>query len=152
MSAGEWQLYNSFLFNEGKKLIDLSADVFKVCLVTSASSAINKAVVDASYTAFAADAHEVGGGTGYTTGGAAVTPTWTGGGAVSVSTFSASNPSWQASGAGFTARAAVLYSDTSAGKLAVAYSLLDATPADVAVSAGNSLVVQVNTVFVKTAT
>ncbi|SRR5260370_19750533 len=152
MAAGQWTIYNDFLLNEGKKLIDLANDVFKCALFTAASIAINKAVVGANYTAFAADAHEVGSGTGYTTGGAAVTPSWVGGGAVSISTFSASNPVWTASGAGFTARAAVIYSSTSAGKLAVAYALLDATPADVVVTAGNSLTVQVNQIFTKVGT
>jgi hypothetical protein len=148
MPAGPWVLYNDFLFNEGRKAIDLVNDTFKIALFTSASSAINRAVSGAGYTAFAADGHEVAPGTGYSTGGAAVVSSWVGGGSSATSTFDTSNPSWTASGAGFTARAAVLYSDSSAGKLAVSYCLLDATPADVTVPSGTTLQIQVNDIFV----
>jgi hypothetical protein len=151
-APGPWILYSDFLFNEGKKLIDLSSDTFKIALFTSASSAINTAVVGAGYTAFAANGHEVSNANGYTTGGVAVTATWVGGGATATSTFNTTDPSWTASGAGITARAAVVYSDTATGKLAIAYCLLDSTPADVVVAAGNTLTISVANIFVESQT
>ena len=141
-ATGPWVLYNQFKLKLGQKAIDLVNDHFKVALFTSASVAINAAVTPATYASFAADAHEVSNANGYTTGGAAVTPTWSGGSTVTLAT---TQPSWTASGAGITARAAVLY-DSDTGD-AVAYMLLDSTPADVSAASGNSLTIQISTLF-----
>lgn len=149
MAAGPWVIYNDFLVNFGLKLINLDTDDFKVALFDSSSIAINEAVVGAGYTAFAADGHEVPNGNGYTTGGEdAANPTYVGGGATATGTFDTDNVSWTGADDGFTARAAVLYSDTSVGKLAVAYCLLDSTPQDLTVGAGEQITLAISTVFV----
>jgi hypothetical protein len=143
-----WLIYNQFKTNIGKKLLDLSVDTFKVALFTSPSSAINVAVSPATYTAFAADGNEVANGNGYTTTGVSVgVGTWTG---TSTLTFDSADATWTASGAGFTARAAVLYDSTSAGKEAVCYCLLDSTPANVTVSSPNTLTLQIANILTLT--
>jgi hypothetical protein len=146
-APGPWVLYNQFKKQLGLAQFTLNADTFYVALFTSASSAINAAVSVATYAAFASDGHEVGNGNGYTTGGVAVaTPTWTG---TSTLTFDVGNPSWTASSSGFTARAAVLYDSTTVGgtNYAIAYMLLDSTPADVTTAAGNTLTINVSNIF-----
>lgn len=148
-APSQFFIYADWLVTLGQKKVDLANDTFKCALFASTSSAINAAVVGATYTAFAANGHEVANGNGYTTGGAAcATPTWVGGGATPTGTFDTANPSWTASGAGFSARAAVIYDDTATGKPAVAYCLLDSTPADVNVAAGNTLEIDIANVFV----
>lgn len=137
-APGPWTLYNTFKTALGNGGINFGSDTCKIALFTSASIAINSAVSPATYTAFATDGHEVGNGNGYTTAGVSVAVTWTGG---STLTLGAANASWNATGSGFTARAAVLYDDTNGSKQAIAYCLLDSTPADVTVAAGNTLTI-----------
>lgn len=144
MSAGNWIIYNDFIAKSYKKLIDLSGgDTIKVALVLSTSNAINKALVGATYGAVT---NEVANGNGYTTGGTAATsPAVAGGGATATITFDTANVSWTASGAGFLARAAVIYDSTS-GDL-IAYCLLDSTPTDVTVAAGITISITIANIF-----
>lgn len=148
MAAGSWQIYNDFKLNQNKKLMDLSADTFKVALVTSTSNAIAVTLTPATY---ATITNELTTANGYTAGGFSVgAGSLSGGGATSTISFDTADATWTASGAGFTARAAVLYDDTAASKNLVAYMLLDATPADVTVQAGNTLTIQITNVFQET--
>lgn len=144
MAAGPWVIYNDFIAQSYKKVFDLDAtDTVKVALVLSTSNAINKALVGATYGALT---NEVANGNGYTTGGAtAASPVIAGGGATATITFDTSNVSWTGSGAGFTARAAVIY-DSTTGDL-IAYCLLDSTPADVTVASGVTLTITIANVF-----
>jgi hypothetical protein len=145
MAAGNWVIYNDFIATSYKKKMDLTADTIKVILVTSASNAINKALVSAQY---ATVNNELTTANGYTAGGAAATsPTITGGGATATITFDTANVSWTGSGAGFTARAAVMYDDTSTNKDLIAYFLLDSTPADVTVASGVTMTITIANVF-----
>lgn len=145
-APGPWVIYNDFKLNIGKKLIDLINDTFKVALVTSLSNAIDATLTPATYTTLN---HEVASGNGYTTAGAsAATPAWTGGGATASSTFDTADVTWTASGAGITARAAVLY-DVTSGHL-VAYMLLDSAPADVVIQPAVTEVIQIANVFTLT--
>jgi hypothetical protein len=144
-AAGPWVLYNDFKASAFKKRMDLTADAFLLALVTSASNAMNAALVTAQY---ATITNELTTANGYTaTGASAASPTITGGGATSTITFDCADVSWTASGAGFTARAAVLYDNTATNKDLVAYFLLDSTPADVVTAAGNTLTIQITNVF-----
>lgn len=147
MAGGTWIPYNDFLAQSYKKIFDLDAtDTIKVALVLSTSNAINKALVGATYGSLT---NEVANGNGYTTGGAtAGSPTISGGGATASITFDTANVSWTGSGAGFTARAAVIY-DSTTGDL-IAYGLLDNTPADVTVASGVTLTVTITNVFTAT--
>ncbi len=145
MAAGPWLLYNDFKAQSYKKIFDLDAtDTIKVALVTSSSNAIDVALVGATYGALT---NEVANGNGYTTAGAtAATPVIAGGGATATITFDTGNVSWTGSGAGFTARAAVIY-DSTTGDL-IAYCLLNSTgPSDVSVPTGVTLTITIATVF-----
>lgn len=144
MAAGNWNVYNDFKAQSYKKIFDIDAtDTIKVALVASTSNAINVALVGALYSAIT---NEVANGNGYTTAGATATsPVVTGGGATGTITFDTANVSWTGSGAGFSARAAVIY-DATTGDL-IAYCLLDSTPADVAVAAGVTMTLTIANVF-----
>ena len=143
-APSNWTPYNDCKLNVCKKLIDMSADTFYVALFTSASAAISTTVTPATYTAFAADGHEVTNANGYTTGGVSVgAGSLTGGGLTATITFDTSDAAFTATSSGITARAAVLYDYTAASKYAVAYCILDSTPADVVVSAGNTLTINI---------
>jgi hypothetical protein len=75
----------------------------------------------------------------YTLGGVALGGvSWTN--SAGVETFATGNASWTAAGGSITARYAVIY-DVTTGDL-LAYCLLDSTPADVTVTAGNTLTIQ----------
>lgn len=144
MAAGPWIIYNDFIAQSYKKVMDLGAtDTVKVALVLSTSNAIDKALVGAIYSSIT---NEVANGNGYTTAGAtASSPTIAGGGATATITFDTGNVSWTGSGAGFTARAAVIY-DSTTGDL-IAYCLLDSTPANVTVASGVTLTITIANVF-----
>lgn len=126
-------LYHSFKTKLGNKEIDLNSDTFNVALVTSTYTP-NAATHDE----YADLTNELATANGYTSGGAAIgTPTWnldTG-----TVTWDGDNVVWTASGAGITARYAVIYDATATGDPLVAYILMDNSPADVTVTAGNTL-------------
>jgi hypothetical protein len=144
-AAGPWVIYNDFKFNAFKKLMDCSADTFFVALVTSASNAMSATLTPATYATLT---NELATANGYTLGGVSVgAGSLTGGGATATVTFDTADATWTASGAGFTARAAVLFDNTDASKHLVAYCLLDSTPADVVTAAGNTLTLQITNVF-----
>lgn len=144
-APGPWVLYNDFKANAFKKVFNLSSDSIKVMLVTSASNAMDATLTPAKYSQLT---NEVSNANGYATGGVTPgSPSLTGGGATSTVTFDIADASWTASGAGITARAAVMYDDTATNKEAIAYMLLDSTPADVVVAAGNTLTIQIANVF-----
>ncbi len=146
MSAGNWIIYNDFIATSYKKQMNLNAsDTLKVILVSSSSNAINKALVTAQYSNVTNELSTSG---GYTSGGTtASSGVITGGGATGTITFDTGNVSWTGSGGGFTARAAVIYDDTSSNKDLIAYFLLDSTPADITVSAGVTLTITIANVF-----
>lgn len=144
--AGPWTLYNTFKLGSFQKLLDMDSDTFSVALVTNLSNAIDATLSPATY---AAINNELPTANGYTSGGFSVgVGTLTGGGAVATITFDVGNATWTGAGAGFTARAGVLY-DVTTGLL-VAYFLLDSTPADVTVPPGNTLTIQISNVFTAT--
>jgi len=138
--AASITFYNSFREYLGDGTIDLDTHTFKVML-TSSSYTPNAS----THTVKADVTNELSTANGYTAGGATLgSVTWTlSGGTV---TFDAADTAWTASGAGITARYAVIYDDTpsSPADPLVAYILLDTTPADVTASAGNNLTLQWN--------
>ena len=85
-------------------------------------------------------------GNGYTTGGVAVaSQSWTN--SSGTETWTMANGLWTASGAGITARYAVIYKNATVNTIVkplMAVCLLDTTPQDVVCSAGNNLTVQIN--------
>jgi len=148
MGPGPWTLYNDAKLNFFKKLMDLGGDTFKVALVTSSSNGLVATLTPGTYGTLTG---ELTTANGYTAGGAtAGSPTLTGGGATATITWNTNDVSWTASGAGFTARGAVMY-DSTAGDL-IAFFLLDSTPADVTIAAGNTLTISIASPKVFTAT
>ena len=136
MAAGSWTLTNNTRTYLLDGTFDLNTDTFKIALFTSASN------IGASSTTYAGLTNEVANGNGYTTGGNSVTGSLSG---TTTVTFDTTDPAvWTGSGAGFSARYAVLYE---ASGNVLAYFLLDSTPADVTVTAGNTLTISVANVF-----
>jgi hypothetical protein len=141
MAAGKWKLYNATKEYIGDGTIDLDTNTFNIALFTSASNAntlSNSVLADLT--------NQVAGGTGYTTGGQALTSvTWsqTGG----TATFDAANVEWTAASGSITARFAVIYRTGTVNTVTdalVAVCLLDTTPADVTATDGNKLQINFN--------
>lgn len=132
MTAGSWTLTNEFR----KQLLDGTfsnlegTSAVKVALLQSTSN------VSTSSTTYAGLTNEVANGNGYTTGGVAATLAASGTTSVTLS-FSA-NVTFTASGGSIVGRFAVVYEP--AGHI-LGYCLLDATPADVTVTTGNTLTI-----------
>lgn len=142
MAAGSWTIYNEFKETLGKKTLDMVNDAFKVALFTSASNAGAATLATAQYATLT---NQVANANGYTTTGTSVTPSWTR--STGTVTFDTSDATWTAAGGSIVARIAVVYDNTSTNKDLIAYCLLDATPADVTTTDGNSLTLQVTNVF-----
>lgn len=137
MAAGNWTVYDQFKLKIGQKAINLGSDTIKMALFSSTSNVGSASLATATY---AAATNQVANANGYTTAGATCAATWVN--ASGTETFDVADASWTASGGSITARFAVLYDSTS-GDL-IAYSVLDSTPADVTVTDGNTLTVQIN--------
>lgn len=130
MAAGPWTLVDSARTNLLNGTFDIDSDDWKIALLTSSSN------ISTSATTFAGVTGEVSSGNGYTSGGESVQLTLTG--TTSVKVAFDENPTWTATDSGITARYAVLYKD---GGNVLCYCLLDSTPADVVVTAGNTLTI-----------
>lgn len=136
MTAGAWTLTSEFrtkLATAG--FSDLTAgSAFKLALLQSTSN------IGSSSTTYAGLTNEVANGNGYATGGVAVTLAASG--TTSVTLTLTANAVFTASGGSIVGRFAVIY------KLSgdvVAYCLLDATPADVTITTGNTLTISNST-------
>jgi hypothetical protein len=116
-----------------------ASDVLKLALATSASNAATTSVIN-----YASLTNELSTANGYTSGGATASTTWTNSGATSTLALS-SAVVWTASGGSIVARFAVLYDNTDTNKTIIGHFLLDATPADVTVTTGNTLTISTGT-------
>jgi len=136
MAVGAWTVYDQFSYKLGTKVINLASDTIKIALYQSTSNVGSKSLATATY---AASTNEVS-GSGYTAGGQTTAATWVN--SSGTETFDCADVSWTASGGNIVARYAVIY-DSTTGDL-IAYSLLDTTPADVTISSGSTLQLQIN--------
>jgi hypothetical protein len=132
MAAGPW-----VMTDEGRTELSkgtfLDGDTYKIALFLSTSN------IGASSTTYAGLTNEHANGNGYTTGGNAVTVSRSG---TTTVTLDATDPAaWTASGGSIVARYAVLYE---VGGRVLAYCLLDSAPADVTVTAGNTLTLTIH--------
>lgn len=130
MAAGSWTFPNSARTDLLNGTFDIDSDTWKMALFTSSSN------IGASSTTYAGLTNEVSNANGYTTGGQTITLTLTGTTTVTVDIDE--DPVWTATDSGITARYAVIYES---GGRVLCYCLLDSTPADVSVTAGNTLTV-----------
>lgn len=137
-AAGKWKCYEQAKLHLSGTFA-LATNTFKISLHTSASNANTLA----TSSAFADLTNELTTANGYTAGGIALTGvTWTN--TTGTETFTSAAAVWTASGAGITARFAVLRASGTLNGIIdpiLAVCLLDATPADVSASAGNTLTV-----------
>jgi len=132
MAANPWTLTNAAVEYIGDGLIDLDNDSFAVRLYLSTSNISNTSDLLAALTNEHANAN------GYTTGGVALgSPTWVRSG--TVITFDSADVAWTASGGSIVARYAVIIDTTAAGSPVLCWTTLDNTPADVTVTDGNPL-------------
>ena len=137
MAAATFTLFDSFTEYMGDGTIDLDTHTFNMTLHTSTYTP--SASADLLYADLS---DELSTANGYTSGGQAMTSvTWgqTGG----VATFDSDPVQWTASGAGMTARYAVIRSTNGSGPL-VGWILLESAPADVTATAGNTFTVTPN--------
>jgi len=141
MAAGAWIIHDKakLYIGAGAGGIDLDADVFKIGLALSTSN-----VGTTSIDGYATLTNEHAGVNGYATGGEIITGiTWTE--SAGVITFDGADTIWTAAGGSIVARYAFIYDDTvtlPVAKPILAHCLLDATPADVTITSGNTLTVQ----------
>ena len=133
MAAGAWTFPNSARTDLLNGTFDIDTDSFKMALFLSTSN------IGAASTTYAGVTNEHANANGYTTGGIAVTLTLSGTTTVTVDV--STDPVWTASGGSIVARFAVIY-EVSGNVLC--YCLLDSTPADVTVTTGNTLTVQIS--------
>lgn len=133
MAAGTWTFTNTGRTSLLNGTFDLDTDTFKMALFLSTSN------IGAASTTYAGLTNEHANANGYTTGGITLNQ-FTLSGTTTV-TVDIGDATWTASGGSITARFAVLYEN---GGNVIAYCLLDSTPADVTVTTGNQLVVQIN--------
>src|SRR6476659_591000 len=133
MAAGAWTFTNTGRTKLLNGQFDIDTDSYKMALFLSTSN------IGAASTTYAGVTNEHANANGYTTGGIAVTLTLAG--TTTVTVDISTDPVWTASGGSIVARFAVIY-EVSGNVLA--YCLLDSTPADVTVTTGNTLTVQIN--------
>jgi hypothetical protein len=141
-AAGKWKLYEQAKLNLGKAAFDLTTGTFNMALFLSTSNADTLAT-----SAILGDlTNQVANAFGYLTGGlamAGVTYTNVGG----TETFTASPVVWTAAGGSLVARSAVIYKVGTFATLVnpiIATMLMDATPADVTATTGQTLTVTMN--------
>lgn len=131
-AAGSWTFTDNsrtYLLNG---TFDIDSDTWKMALFLSTSN------IGAASTTYAGLTNEHANANGYTTGGASVTLSLSG---TTTVTVDSTDATWTASGGSIVARFAVIYE---VGGNVLCYCLLDSTPADVTVTTGNDLTVQIN--------
>ena len=130
MAAGAWVFTNGGRTSLIDGTFAVAADTFKMALLLSTSN------IGAASTTYAGLTNEHANASGYTTGGISVDLTLAG--TTTVTADIATDPVWTASGGSIVARFAVIYE---VGGNVLCYCLLDATPADVTATTGNTLTV-----------
>ena len=135
MAAGAFTFYHQFAELVADGTLDLDTDGFKLALFTSSHT---PATSDTTFSSLTSQVT----GNGYTAGGTALASiTWAQ--TAGVATFDAADVVYTADSGSIVARYAVLYDTTLAGAGdLIGYFLLDATPADVTATDGNTLTVQ----------
>lgn len=141
MAADAWKIYNKTKEFTGDGSIDNDADTFKARLYLSTS---NAATLTNSLAADLTNEHATDSTAfGYVEQ-TLTSVTWVE--SAGTVTFDFADPSWTASGGSIVARFAVIYDDTPTSPLdpLIGFSLLDNAPADVTVTAGNTLTLNIN--------
>ena len=130
MGAGTWVFTNIGRTSLLDGTFDIDSDSYKMALFLSTSN------LGTGSTTYAGVTNEHANANGYTTGGIAVVLQLSG--TTTVKVDIQTDPAWTANGGSIVARFAVIYEV--AGNV-LCYCLLDDTPADVTITAGNNLTV-----------
>lgn len=130
-APGSWTFTNTTRTDLLNGADPLGSGSFKCALFASTSN------ISSSSTTYAGLTNELSTANGYTAAGIAVAFTLSG--TSSVTASFTTNPVWTASGGSIVARFAVVYKVS--GDV-IGFALLDATPADVTVTSGNTLTIQ----------
>lgn len=145
MAAGKFKVYEKAkkYFADGTFDLDDNTN-WKLALFLSTSNANTLSVGTGVYGDLT---NEHANANGYTTGGVAITPTWTQSGATA--TFDAADlaPAWTASGGSIVFRFLVIYKNATVNTIVkplLCVSLADTTPADVTATAGNPVNITFN--------
>lgn len=143
-AAGKWKLYEMAKEYIGDTSHDLDDTTnWKMALFLSTSNANTLSVGTGVYGDLT---NEHANANGYTTGGVALTGiTWAQ--ASGTATFDCDNAVWTASGGDIVARFAVIYRNATVNSIVkplLCVCLLDATPANVTATDGNTLTVSIN--------
>lgn len=153
MAAGKWKVYDKAKLRlaDGTFDMDNASLGLTMALFLSTSNCETLGIGTGVYGDLT---NEHANGNGYTTGGVALTgETWLN--ATSTSTFDCDNPEWTASGGSIVTRFAVIYCNATVNTIVkplLCVSLLDVTPADITVTDGNILRVNISATGVFTLT
>ena len=143
MAAGKWKLYDAAKLYLSDGTFDLDDNTnWRLALFLSTSNANTLGGTNDVYGDLT---NEHANANGYTTGGLAITPTWTQ--SAGVGTFDSTDPQWTAAGGSIVARFGVIYKNATVNTIVkplLAVCLLDATPADVTATTGNTFTVTMN--------
>jgi hypothetical protein len=143
MAAGKWKLYEAAKLYLADGTFDLDDNTNWKCALFLSSS--NCDTLGGTNDVYGDLTNEHANANGYTTGGAAFTPTWTQSGGTA--TFDGSDPVWTASGGSIVARFAVIYKNATVNSIVkplLCVCLLDTAPADVTATTGNTLTITMN--------
>ncbi len=134
MAADAWVFHDEYKEFMGDSTIDMDGDVFEMRLYLSTSNIATTSVGDATTAT-----NEVS-GNGYAAD--VLATTWTE--AAGTVTWDSDDGAFTASGGSITARFAAIIDTTTTPDQVVCHSLLDNAPADVVVTDGNTLTVEIN--------
>lgn len=142
LAAGKWKIYETSKAYLSDGTFDLDDNTnwrLGLYLSTSNANTLTIAPILATLTNEHANAN------GYTTGGLAITPTWTQTGGTA--TFDSTDPVWTAAGGSIVARFGVIYKNATVNSIVkplLCVCLLDTTPADVTATTGNTFTITMN--------
>lgn len=144
-AAGKWKVYEQAKVRFGNlTAVDLTVDTSWMCALFLSTSNANTLSVGTGV--YGDLTNEVANGLGYLTGGLALTGnTFTN--AAGTVTHTASPLVWTASGGSIVGRFAVIYKNATVNAIVkplLCVCLLDATPADVTATTGNTLTITMN--------
>ncbi len=134
MAASTWVLHDSAKLKKGDGGINLNTDSFVLRLGSSASNVATTSVSDATTVT-----SELPTANGYTSGGEALTTSWTGSG--NTVKFDFTDKVWNVVTADLVARFAYIVDTTVTPDEVLAHTVLDSTPADVTTTPGNDFTV-----------
>lgn len=144
-AAGKWKVYEAAKKYAADGTFDLDDNTnWRMALFTSTS---NANTLGGTVDVYGDLTNEHANANGYTTGGVAITPTWTQTGGVA--TFDAADlaPAWTAAGGNIVGRFLVIYKNATVNTIVkplLCVCLTDATPADVTATDGNPFNVTFN--------